>query len=57
MEAIAAAGGMSRFVSADLGDVAEPHRLAEEGGDIDILVNNAAGVAVGEERSRDHLIA
>ena len=42
VEAISAAGGLARFVAADLTDPAEIRRLAEDVGDIDILVNNAA---------------
>src|SRR6202171_2669624 len=37
-------GGSARFVGADLGEPAEALRLAREGGDVDILGNNA-GVA------------
>jgi NAD(P)-dependent dehydrogenase (short-subunit alcohol dehydrogenase family) len=39
---ITAAGGKARFVLADLSDLADVERLAEEAGDIDVLVNNAA---------------
>jgi NAD(P)-dependent dehydrogenase (short-subunit alcohol dehydrogenase family) len=35
------AGGTARFVGADLGEPAEALRLAEEVGDVDVLVNNA----------------
>jgi len=38
---ITAAGGQASFVAADLGDVAHVQRLANEVGDIDILINNA----------------
>ena len=34
-------GGSARFVCADLGDAAQALRLAEEAGDVDILINNA----------------
>jgi NAD(P)-dependent dehydrogenase (short-subunit alcohol dehydrogenase family) len=37
---ITAAGGRARFVSAELGDAADVRRLAEEAGDVDVLVNN-----------------
>src|SRR6202790_5763125 len=37
-------GGSARFVGADLGEPAEALRLAREGGDVGLLVNNA-GVA------------
>jgi short-subunit dehydrogenase len=33
--------GLARFVGADLGEAAEALRLAEEAGDVDILINNA----------------
>ncbi|MFE4550830.1 SDR family NAD(P)-dependent oxidoreductase [Streptomyces sp. NPDC056785] len=38
---ITAAGGTARFVQADLGDALDAQRLAEEAGDVDVLVNNA----------------
>jgi NAD(P)-dependent dehydrogenase (short-subunit alcohol dehydrogenase family) len=38
---IAEAGGRARFVSADVTDVREIARLAEQAGDVDVLVNNA----------------
>jgi 3-oxoacyl-[acyl-carrier protein] reductase len=41
VQEITAAGGMARFVAADLGDATDVERLAAEAGDIDILVNNA----------------
>jgi NAD(P)-dependent dehydrogenase (short-subunit alcohol dehydrogenase family) len=45
VDAITAAGGMARFVAADLGDATDVQRLAGEIGDVDILVNNA-GISV-----------
>jgi NAD(P)-dependent dehydrogenase (short-subunit alcohol dehydrogenase family) len=39
--AIENAGGLARFVGADLAEPAEVLRLAREAGDVDILVNNA----------------
>jgi NAD(P)-dependent dehydrogenase (short-subunit alcohol dehydrogenase family) len=45
VEAITAAGGKANFVSADLTDAADVQRLANEVGDVDILINNA-GVAL-----------
>jgi NAD(P)-dependent dehydrogenase (short-subunit alcohol dehydrogenase family) len=39
--AIEAAGGSARFVAADLADFAAIGRLAEEVGEVDILINNA----------------
>ncbi|MGW4675842.1 SDR family NAD(P)-dependent oxidoreductase [Streptomyces sp. NPDC004324] len=38
---ITTAGGTARFVQADLGDALDAQRLAEEAGDVDVLVNNA----------------
>jgi NAD(P)-dependent dehydrogenase (short-subunit alcohol dehydrogenase family) len=38
---IEAAGGSARFVGADLGEPADALRLAEEVGEVDILINNA----------------
>jgi NAD(P)-dependent dehydrogenase (short-subunit alcohol dehydrogenase family) len=35
------AGGMARFVAADLSDPVEVRRLADEAGEVDVLVNNA----------------
>jgi NAD(P)-dependent dehydrogenase (short-subunit alcohol dehydrogenase family) len=45
VEAIEAAGGRAHFVAADLNDAADTRRLAEEAGDVDVLVNNA-GISV-----------
>jgi NAD(P)-dependent dehydrogenase (short-subunit alcohol dehydrogenase family) len=47
VEAIVAAGGKARFVSADLGDPDAVRRLAAEVGDLDILVNNAGAAVWG----------
>ena len=41
VEQIEAAGGAARFIAADLSDPADITRLAEQVGDIDVLVNNA----------------
>jgi NAD(P)-dependent dehydrogenase (short-subunit alcohol dehydrogenase family) len=38
---ITAAGGKARFVAADLGDPADVQRLADDVGEVDILINNA----------------
>jgi NAD(P)-dependent dehydrogenase (short-subunit alcohol dehydrogenase family) len=38
---IAREGGKARFVAADLSDPAEIRRLADEAGEVDVLVNNA----------------
>ncbi|MFE0632780.1 SDR family NAD(P)-dependent oxidoreductase [Streptomyces sp. NPDC058864] len=39
--AIEAAGGRAKFLAADLSDLESVRRLAEEAGDVDVLVNNA----------------
>jgi NAD(P)-dependent dehydrogenase (short-subunit alcohol dehydrogenase family) len=39
--AIEAEGGTARFVAADLNDLESVQRLAQEAGDVDILINNA----------------
>jgi NAD(P)-dependent dehydrogenase (short-subunit alcohol dehydrogenase family) len=39
--AVEAAGGKARFVAADLNDLESVRRLADEAGDVDVLVNNA----------------
>ena len=44
---IEAAGGQARFISADLSDPAQIQRLAEEAGEIDVLVNNAGQSVLG----------
>jgi NAD(P)-dependent dehydrogenase (short-subunit alcohol dehydrogenase family) len=40
VEEIERTGGRARFVSADLGDTADVRRLADDAGDIEVLVNN-----------------
>src|SRR5215472_18292078 len=40
--AIEAEGGRAEFVAADLSDIESVRRLAEQVGDVDVLVNNAA---------------
>jgi NAD(P)-dependent dehydrogenase (short-subunit alcohol dehydrogenase family) len=40
--AIEAAGGRVEFIAADLNDIASVRRLAEQAGEVDVLVNNAA---------------
>ncbi|MFF5289410.1 SDR family NAD(P)-dependent oxidoreductase [Paractinoplanes globisporus] len=54
---ITEAGGTARFVAADLTDVASLRRLADEAGDVDILVNNAAlfPIAATTEQEPDRL--
>src|SRR5690349_2152000 len=45
VETIRHSGGKATFVAADLSDAAEVQRLANEVGDVDILINNA-GIAL-----------
>ncbi len=40
--AIQAEGGRAEFIAADLNDIASVRRLAEQAGEVDVLVNNAA---------------
>ena len=44
---IEAAGGRARFIPADLSDPAQIQRLADEAGEIDVLVNNAGQSVLG----------
>ena len=46
-------GGKARFLAADLGNPAEIRRLAEQAGDIDVLVNNAGFSAWGPTADLD----
>ena len=41
VEQIEAAGGQARFIATDLSDPADIKHLAQEVGDVDVLVNNA----------------
>src|SRR5712671_2513791 len=41
VEQIEAAGGEARFIATDLGDPADIKHLAEQVGEVDVLVNNA----------------
>src|SRR3954462_12668672 len=41
VQEIEASGGKASFVAADLGDGADVQRLANDVGDVDILINNA----------------
>jgi NAD(P)-dependent dehydrogenase (short-subunit alcohol dehydrogenase family) len=43
VETILQAGGTARFLLADLANLDDVARLADEAGDVDVLVNNAAG--------------
>ena len=40
--AIEAEGGRAEFIAADLNDIESVRRLAEQAGEVDVLVNNAA---------------
>jgi NAD(P)-dependent dehydrogenase (short-subunit alcohol dehydrogenase family) len=42
VRAIEAEGGRAEFIAADLNDIASVRRLAEQVGEVDVLVNNAA---------------
>ena len=43
VETILQAGGTARFLLADLANLDDVARLADEAGEVDVLVNNAAG--------------
>jgi NAD(P)-dependent dehydrogenase (short-subunit alcohol dehydrogenase family) len=51
VEKIEADGGTARFVAADLSDHEEVARLAREAGEVDVLVNSAAGGGFGPSAS------
>lgn len=53
VRAITGKGGRARFVAADLTDSGALRRLAEEAGEVDILVNNAAIFPGGPTVSQD----
>ena len=53
VEEIERSGGKARFLAADLGNPAEIRRLAEQAGDIDVLVNNAGFSAWGPTAELD----
>jgi NAD(P)-dependent dehydrogenase (short-subunit alcohol dehydrogenase family) len=43
--AIEAEGGRAEFIAADLNDIKSVRRLAEQAGEVDVLINNAAALA------------
>jgi NAD(P)-dependent dehydrogenase (short-subunit alcohol dehydrogenase family) len=47
------AGGQARFISADLSDPVDLRRLADEAGDVDVLVNNAGSSWFGATADLD----
>jgi NAD(P)-dependent dehydrogenase (short-subunit alcohol dehydrogenase family) len=51
--AIEAEGGRARFVAAELMDIGEVRRLAEEAGEVDVLVNNVGGSRFGPTADLD----
>jgi NAD(P)-dependent dehydrogenase (short-subunit alcohol dehydrogenase family) len=53
VNAIQLEGGRARFVGANLSDLDDLHRLAEEVGDVDVLVNNAGASWFGPTADLD----
>jgi NAD(P)-dependent dehydrogenase (short-subunit alcohol dehydrogenase family) len=51
--AVEAEGGRARFVAADLSDIGEVRHLAEEVGEVDVLVNNAGASWFGPTADLD----
>jgi len=51
--AITSTGGRARFILADLSNLVAVRRLADEAGDVDILVNNAASFAFAPTAEQD----
>jgi NAD(P)-dependent dehydrogenase (short-subunit alcohol dehydrogenase family) len=51
--AIEAGGGRAEFIAADLMDIKSVQRLAEEAGEVDVLVNNAAMHTFGPTLEQD----
>jgi NAD(P)-dependent dehydrogenase (short-subunit alcohol dehydrogenase family) len=51
--AITAAGGRGRFVRADLGDLRSIELLADQAGEVDVLVNNTGLFAFGPTADQD----
>jgi NAD(P)-dependent dehydrogenase (short-subunit alcohol dehydrogenase family) len=50
---IAGGDGQVRFIAADLGDLDSIRNLADQAGEVDILVNNAAGFPTGLTADQD----
>ena len=50
---IAGWSGQVRFIAADLGDLDSVRNLADQAGEVDILVNNAAGLPTGLTADQD----
>ena len=51
--AIEAQGGRAEFIAADLNDIESVRRLAEQAGEVDVLVNNAAAHTFGPTLEQD----
>ena len=51
--AIEAQGGRAEFIAADLNDIESVRRLAEQAGEVDVLVNNAATVTAAPTLEQD----
>ena len=51
--AIEAEGGRAEFIAADLNDIESVRRLAEQAGEVDVLVNNAAAQTVAPTMEQD----
>jgi len=51
--AIEAEGGRAEFIAADLNDIESVRRLAEQTGDVDVLINNAATVTADPTLEQD----
>src|SRR6266478_9921934 len=51
--AIEAQGGRAEFIAADLNDIKSVRRLAEQAGEVDVLVNNAGTLAAAPTLEQD----
>ena len=51
--AIEAEGGRAEFIAADLNEIKSVRRLAEQAGDVDVLVNNAASLTAAPTLEQD----